>query len=198
MHSAAFRSVAVCKRKRENCERKYWWLCNLHCSCGTCPDTHTQPTVYCHMQSLHRVLPHAPCVLLSVALSCSTEPCWCRAVHGGQRAEAPACQRLQECLQLHHSPPAWERGLTEGETAQVGTRHVHCNGYISTVCVFIHNLACVLCVCVCAGRESSQRVFPQRTVNSSSQWRHLARALYTVLLVLCSFIVVDQLCGLVI
>ena len=83
-----------------------WLLCHLHCLYGTCLGpvmddyihTCTAYSIIPHAIPTYRVLPHAPCVLLSVAFSCSTEPCWCRAVHGGQRAEAPACQRLQECL----------------------------------------------------------------------------------------------------
>ena len=50
------------------------------------------------------------------------EPCRRGSVHGGgERAKVPACQRLQECLQFHHSPPAQECGLAEGEAPEVST-----------------------------------------------------------------------------
>ena len=55
-----------------------WLLCHLHCLYGTCLGpviddyihTHTQPTVYCHMQSLHKECCHTLPVYYCLLPSC--------------------------------------------------------------------------------------------------------------------------------
>ena len=88
-----------------------WLLCHLHCYMGHVQG-HYYMIIFTHMHSLQYIATCNPYKKSAATRSLCTTAC-CPLVfhrtvlvHGGQRAEAPACQRLQECLQLHHTPPA--------------------------------------------------------------------------------------------